>query len=210
MFDRVTAKNNAKDILRMNYWMYLGVSSILVLVASLANLFDSFFIQSLVALLIYNPLIIGWNRVFLDGKNQSAKATLLFSGFVDHYLNGVKIMFIMIVKIFLWSLLFIIPGIIKSYEYFWIPFILADQPTISSKDAFALSKKLSENAKLDTFVLELSFIGWIILGFLCCGIGVIFVIPYIQATYTEVYVTLCEKHAIPRPTELSKNSVAMV
>ena len=91
------------------------------------------------------------------------------------------------VKVFLWSLLFIIPGIIKSYEYCMIPYILAENPEIEMDRAFEISRKMTKGEKWKIFVLGLSFIGWYLLGLLCCCVGTIFVDPYSEATYAELY-----------------------
>ena len=94
---------------------------------------------------------------------------------------------------FLWSLLFVIPGIIKSYEYRMIPFILAENPDTPYKDAFEMSKKMMMGNKWDAFVLDLSFIGWFILTAITCGIlGVFYVNPYKYMTDAELYVALKE------------------
>ena len=108
-------------------------------------------------------------------------------------MNVVKIMFWRELKIFLWSLLFVIPGIIKSYEYSMVPYILAENPHISSERAFELSKKMTRGEKWKIFVLDLSFLGWRILGVLCCCVGEIFLQPYVEATYAELYQVMREK-----------------
>ena len=91
---------------------------------------------------------------------------------------------------FLWSLLLIVPGIIKSYEYSMVPYILAENPSISGKRAFQISKAMTKGHKWDLFVLELSFILWII-GTVCtCGLLGIYLAPYMQATMTEAYYKL--------------------
>ena len=88
-------------------------------------------------------------------------------------------------------MLFVIPGIIKAYEYRMIPFILAENPDIKMEDAFALSKRMMDNEKLNAFVLDISFIGWMILGALSCGIFHIFYVnPYYQLTNAELYLVL--------------------
>ena len=99
-------------------------------------------------------------------------------------------MFLKELKIVLWSLLFVIPGIIKAYEYLMVPYILAENPNIDSKRAFQMSRDMMKGEKWDTFVLELSFLGWTLLGVLACGIGSLFVAPYMQATFTELYEVL--------------------
>jgi len=107
-------------------------------------------------------------------------------------MNIVKVTFFMQIKLMLWTLLFIIPGIIKALEYSMIPYILAERPDISSEEAFRLSKELTDYQKTELFVLELSFFGWYFLGLLLCGIGIIFVYPYYYATMAELYFKLKE------------------
>ncbi len=116
------------------------------------------------------------------------------SGFSRSYKNIVKIMFFRNLFTFLWSMLFVIPGIIKAYEYRMIPFILAENPDIKMEDAFALSKRMMDNEKLNAFVLDLSFMGWMILGAFSCGIFHIFYVnPYYQLANAELYLVLKQK-----------------
>ena len=90
----------------------------------------------------------------------------------------------------LWYLT-IIGGVIKTYEYRMIPFILAENPTIDSKEAFKISKQLMNNNKWKTFILDLSFLGWNILSVLTVGIvGILYLNPYSTATNTELYIKL--------------------
>ena len=151
--------------------------------------FLSFFVFSFFFnLFVGYPVFVGMNRFFMENRVSGSKVERIFWVFKSgKYLNAVKIMFLMNLKIFLWSLLFIIPGIIKSYQYYMIPYILAENPGIDSKRAFELSKEMTDGEKFDIFWLGLSFIGWILLGTLACGIGVLFVEPYIQATFAELY-----------------------
>ena len=125
----------------------------------------------------------------IDDKSKIGE---IFSGFKSNYLNVVKIMFLMNLKILLWLFLFIVPGFIKAYEYSMIPYLLAENPNLSADEAFSLSKQMTTGQKMDLFVLDLSFLGWIILGLICCGIGILFVLPYPEATNAEVYLILKE------------------
>ena len=95
-------------------------------------------------------------------------------------------------KTLLWLLLLIVPGVIKAYEYSMIPYLLAENPNLSASQAFSLSKQMTTGQKMDLFVLDLSFLGWIILGLICCGIGILFVLPYPEATRAKVYLILKE------------------
>lgn len=88
---------------------------------------------------------------------------------------------------FLWTLLFIIPGIIKSYSYSMSGFIMTENPEISSKEAMEVSMKMMSGNKWRLFCLQLSFIGWYLLGALACGIGIFFVQPYVNAAIAAFY-----------------------
>lgn len=94
------------------------------------------------------------------------------------------------VQIFLWYLLLIIPGIVKSYAYRMVPYILADNPNIGSKEAIKLSNEMTNGHKFNMFVLDISFIGWYLLGILALIVGVLFVLPYVNATEAELYLAL--------------------
>ena len=89
--------------------------------------------------------------------------------------------------IFGWTLLLIIPGIIKTYQYAMVPYILAEYPDMDYRSALDQSRNMMDGHKFQFFVLQLSFIGWEILGILACCIGIIFVLPYENATYAEYY-----------------------
>ena len=91
----------------------------------------------------------------------------------------------------LWSLLFIIPGIVKGYEYMMIPYLLAENPDMSREETFAKSKAMTTGNKWDAFVLDLSFLGWLILGSITFNIlNVFYVYPYQYLTRAELYRTL--------------------
>ena len=143
---------------------------------------------------VAGPIVVGKNRYFMEHRAFGSKFERIFWAFRSgRYLNVVKIMFWKEIKVFLWSLLFVIPGIIKAYEYSMVPYILAENPQISCERAFELSKQMTKGEKWKIFVLDLSFIGWIIVGLLCCCVGQVFVKPYIEATFAELYQVMREK-----------------
>ena len=90
----------------------------------------------------------------------------------------------------IWSLLFVIPGIVKAIAYSQLFFVLAENPTLSPAKAMNLSKILTQGHKMDLFVQALSFIGWILLCSLTCGIGYLWLIPYMEQTYANSYLAL--------------------
>jgi uncharacterized membrane protein len=137
---------------------------------------------------VLNPLEVGTKRFFVINLNRPAELNELGSGFSKNYTNTVKIMFKYNLYIFLWSLLFVIPGIVKSYEYRMVPYLLAENPNVSEEEAFGRSKQMMDGQKWRVFVLDLSFIGWRLLGAITFGIVDIFwTQPYQEMTNAALY-----------------------
>lgn len=146
-----------------------------------------------VSAFLLNPLVVGAQRFFVVSHYQKAELGELGYAFSNSYMNVVKTMFLKGLYVFLWSLLLVVPGIIKGYEYRMIPYILAENPGIDTKEAFAMSKQMMDGNKWNAFVLDLSFLGWIFLSLFTCGILAIFYVnPYIYMTDAELYVALKE------------------
>lgn len=144
-----------------------------------------------VSVFVFNPLYVGCQRFFL--KNLVEKSTVREVGFMfkNHYKNGVKVMFFKDLYTFLWSLLFIIPGIVKGYEYRMIPYLLAVHPDMDMQEAFARSKEMMDGNKWEAFVLDLSFILWEIASLCTLGIlGIFYVNPYVFQTDAALYEAL--------------------
>jgi len=155
---------------------------IIIIVASLIRIF-----------LGYN-LEVGGRRYFIQAAQGDVNMGYLGYGFKkERYMNIIKTMFLKGVFNFLWYLLFFIPGIVKAYAYSMVPYILADNPEIDYKRAIELSQQMTRGEKWRMWVLDLSFMGWYFLGALACGIGVIFVRPYDDATHGELYLALRQK-----------------
>ena len=118
---------------------------------------------------------------------------VLFS-FKNGYGHIGGILFIRDIFIALWSSLLIVPGIVKSYEYMMIPYLLAEDPSMSREEAFAKSKAMMDGNKWNAFVLDLSFIGWNLLG--ACTFGILtflYVNPYQYYTEAELYHVLRDR-----------------
>ena len=110
----------------------------------------------------------------------------LFSQF-ERFGTGFAQRFLRTLYTALWTLLFVVPGIIKSLSYAMTPFILADHPELTASEAIYRSKKLMDGHKMDLFILSLTFIGWDILSALTFGIGFLFLNPYRNAAYAAFY-----------------------
>ncbi len=135
------------------------------------------------------PLSVGLLRFFEMSRGLKTGFGEIFTP-LKKFAHVGLIMLWMGIKICLWSLLFIIPGIIKSFEYSMVPYLLAENPNLSSKEAFKMSKAMTKGNKWHLFVLDLSFILWHILGICTCGLAYIWIAPYIQATEVEAYYKL--------------------
>ncbi|MBF8984514.1 DUF975 family protein [Lutibacter sp. B2] len=146
---------------------------------------------------LLNPLHVGGMKYYLDlPKGESVSSlTQYYTG--GHYSNVIKVTFLRGLKVFLYSLLLIIPGVIKSYQYCFVGYIVAENPEISTNEALLRSTELTEGHKVNIWILELTFIGWFLLGIICFGWGIVFVHPYYYATKADLYKTLKTLHDTP-------------
>lgn len=174
--------------LRYNYEYGYGFSGFIASMVSAAAI--ALLIISIVwAVFVSNPVEVGANRFMMENRAGFPPVESMFSAFKgkDQYLNVVKVMFQLKLELFLWSLLCVIPGIYKSYQYYYVPYLLAENPYMSYSRAKELSIAMTNDEKMEIFILELSFFGWLFLGAMLCGVGVLFVLPYQEATFAELY-----------------------
>ncbi len=137
------------------------------------------------------PLEVGCRRFFVSATEERHAYSDINSCFNnENYWNVVKTMFMRALFTFLWFLALIVPGIIKSFAYSMVPYILTDNPNMPYNEAIALSQDMTRGHKFDIFVLNLSFIGWYLLGMLLCGLGGVLVNPYYLMTTAELYKVL--------------------
>ena len=140
---------------------------------------------------LFNPLEIGCSRFFYRNLDEKAKVAEVSYTFDHGYRNSVNTMFFRDLYILLWSLLLIVPGIVKAYEYRMIPYLLAENPDLDKEEAFARSKAMMNGQKWKAFVLDLSFIGWDFLSLFTMGLlGLFYVNPYKRATQAALYEAL--------------------
>ena len=189
----VTCSQNVIDIVnmvdpsQMDSTMELGA---LVLVG--ASLVIAI-IGLVISIFVGNAATVGLCNYFI--KNTDSKPSFAdgFSGFKVKYRRNIGTLLLIGIKEVLWGLLFVIPGIIKSFEYAIIPYILADDAEITSKEAFKKAKVMMKGNKWRLFKLNFSFIGWAILCVLTLGVGTFFLMPYIAAANAEFYVEFKSK-----------------
>lgn len=141
-----------------------------------------------------NLFEVGGCRFYEENSEHKTRIALIVDGFLNGaYLRNVVTIFLRDLYTALWTLCLIIPGIVKSYEYKMIPYILAENPQISRKRAFEISKNMMDGEKWNAFVLDLSFIGWNLLSTITVGIvGVLYVNPYVNTTWAEFYKVMRE------------------
>ena len=157
-----------------------------------------FAIAYAIAAFLYNPVLVGVNRFMLKSVDDKAEVKEIAYAFDHSYMNVVKTMFFKDLYVFLWTLLFVIPGVYKKYQYRMVPYIMAEHPEMNYKEALELSKNMMDGEKWHAFVLDLSFVLWHVLGIITCGIlEAFYIAPYQNLTNAELYRTICMQHNNP-------------
>jgi uncharacterized membrane protein len=170
--------------LRKSYWSVL-VAVLIVMAVSTAS--------APLAFLLVGPMLVGQAYYLMDvaiKENEGKNFELLIEGFKKSLVNSIVASILIGIFTFLWTLLFIIPGIIKAYAYSMTPYIIADEPEIDFMEAIRKSQELMRGHKFRLFKLQLSFIGWFLLGALAFGIGLFFVYPYYQLAHANFYLDI--------------------
>lgn len=189
MWSRSILKQNAKTALAGNkYWVAFAVCLVSALITGIVDIFtakridpakitsmeeamgiaqqssSTSLVTLLIAIFITLPLTVGMARFFLQNRFGKTEFSTLFSGFTMNYGGTLAGMFTTGLFIFLWTLLFIVPGIIKLLEYTMVPYILSDNPSMPGGRAREISRMMTKGEKGSIFVLYLSFLGWYILA----------------------------------------------
>ena len=142
---------------------------------------------SLVQLICGGTVQLGYAGILLKQYHkQEFQIKELFSQFY-RFKQGFVQSLLRTVYCILWGLLFIIPGIVKAFAYAMTPFIMADHPEMTAREAMDASKELMDGHKGELFTLGLTFIGWDILAGLTLGIGYLWLNPYKNAAYAAFY-----------------------
>lgn len=142
---------------------------------------------------VFFALFIPLKKTFLQfirGENKSVKdnvknlfATYFDKHFFQRYFSAVVVGAATVIGV----MFFLVPGIILHYRWYFVYYILADKPGISLSQAMTASKKMTKGHKWELFKLDLSFLGWYILVPLTCGLGAIYVLPYVNTTMALYY-----------------------
>lgn len=185
MKSRKEIKGIAKDAFYRQYWLCVGAN---VIVMALSSVLGGISL-GVAAFILVPSLVIGLNffSVAMYRGESSSIEDIFREGF-DNFGRKLGGYLWMELFIYLWSLLFVIPGIIKAISYALTPYILADCKNVKATDALKLSMRMMEGHKWEYFVLGLSFIGWLLLTSLTCGLLYVFYVgPYMNNTFAGYY-----------------------
>lgn len=176
--------------------LIIGIIVALVVVIALISLFSLAY--AVASFCLSSIIEVGYSNFNLDIIDGNKVEFVRIFSFFKHWGKAILANLIRNLFIFLWSLLFIIPGIIASYRYSMVPFILADNPDMSAGDAIDESKYLMHGNKWRLFCLNFSFFGWDVLCALTFGILGIWIAPYKHAALAAFY-----RSIVPAPEEAS-------
>lgn len=180
-----------------------GTFTTSMIVAFLSIIAAVLIISFLFFIFIRNPLVVSVARFFKANSSQRAELGEFkhpFSG--GRYLKTVGTLLLEDIIIALFSILLIIPGIVKCYDYYLVKFILADEPELSGKEALRKSKEMMRGHRWNTFVLNLSFIPWYLLGGITLGlVNIFYVMPYVLQTDAQLYLNIKGEAAAEAPAE---------
>ena len=185
MKSRKEIKGIAKDAFYRQYWLCVGANVIFMALCSVLSGIS----LGVAAFILVPSLVIGLNffSVAMYRGEPSSIEDIFREGF-DNFGRKLGGYLWMELFIYLWSLLFVIPGIIKAISYALTPYILADCKNVRATDALKLSMRMMEGHKWEYFVLGLSFIGWMLLTSLTCGLLYVFYVgPYMNNTFAGYY-----------------------
>ncbi|MBV8046085.1 MAG: DUF975 family protein [Paludibacterium sp.] len=180
----------ARAALSGRWALAVGMSAVLFGIALVSAMLGH--LGSLLDVLIKGPLEIGVATVFLQFiRGQESRVSQLFCGF-DRFVTGLAAYLLMILFIFLWALLLIVPGVIAMLSYAMTFYILADEPGIGARAAIAKSKIMMFGNKWKYFCLICRFAGWFLLGVATLGIGFLWIVPYMMTSFARFYLDLCD------------------
>ena len=186
MVDRIALKNMAKEQIKGKIGILL-IMGLVMMAICFVVLFIPIFGNIICSWVLEPAFTLSIVGVFLGiCKGETPTVSNVFDGFYDLWC-AFKVYFFTGIFIVLWSLLLIVPGIIKAYSYSMAIYILAENKGMPALEAISRSKEMMEGHKMDLFVLGLSFIGWNVLGIITFGLAYIWAVPYMMATTTNFY-----------------------
>ena len=175
----------ARESLSGNWGLAIATFLVYGIIISIFQVIPT--VGPVLVLFIAGPMLVGISMFSLSlSRGENARLEQIFEGF-KNYSTVLGAYLLMVLFIFLWMLLLIIPGIIAAIAYSQTFYILAEDDTIGSMDALKKSKEMMDGYKWKYFCLGLRFIGWALLCILTLGIGFLWLSPYIQISYAKFY-----------------------
>ncbi len=183
------AKNQLSNSIFSSKWLFAVLAMLIVTAISGIASVIVVPIGTIAVLVITGPLSLGITKMFLKQArdNEPMDFGELFKPFSDDFKESFLLGLMITVFTFLWSLLFIVPGIVKACGYSMAFYIRADHPEYTWKECLDQSQIMMNGHKSEYFVLILSFFGWLLVGSFCFGIGTLWVEAYMQASFTHFY-----------------------
>ena len=158
-----------------------------LLIATIMSFLGVIALISLALWLVGAAVELGHCSYYIDlCKNNEPSFDMLFSRF-RIFLKALGLRFFMGLFIALWTLLFVIPGIIAGYRYAMAPYIMAQDPNVGIREAVNRSKEMMQGRKWKLFCLHFSFLGWALLSIFTLGIGLLWLSPYMAAAEAAFY-----------------------
>jgi uncharacterized membrane protein len=188
MKDNQTLRAEARKSLEGKWELGVVITLVyLVIVGAISGIVRLSPSIALASLLVTPILGFGIAIAFLKSfRGESLEVGNMFVGF-NNYSKVLGTMLLTWLFTYLWTLLFIVPGIIKAYSYAMTPYILHDDPTVGANEAIERSMVMMNGHKAKLFWLDLSFIGWGLLCILTLGIGLLWLLPYMQSARAAFY-----------------------
>ena len=168
-------------------WLFAVI--VMLIFAAINFIFSGGIIRVIIYIIIGGPFIYAVHKLFLKQAYDGFKMDLgdIFSGFREDFTGNIALFIMMNIFLILWSILLVIPGIVKFYSYSMAFFLKADHPDWGWKMCLDESKRLTKGRKMELFVLDLSFIPWLIVGMICLIVGSLWVFAYIFAARAQYY-----------------------
>lgn len=198
-------RNEAKAFMAGNWKSAVIITLVNVLIITafeLLNIGDStitkiLYFVSLIAVLL--PLNYGYLMTFLRfSRGENLAVENLFAMFKgDYYKKSVVLGLLVGIYTLLWTLLLIVPGLIKSLSYALAPYIMIDNPELSAEEAICKSMKMMEGHKMDLFLIQLGYVGLGLLSMLLLGIPLLWLMPYYQVVYAKFYEEIKNENRTP-------------
>lgn len=197
--NRVELKEKAKKSLQGKYGEAIKLFLVFFLISLASSMVIAFLefwginenisslLADIISLVISGLLYFGYYNFFLKiSRNEEVTWNELFAR-TDLFLPYIAISLLVGIFTLLWTLLLIIPGIIAAISYSMVYFVALDNPELGAMDVIRKSKELMHGHKMDYFILELSFIGWSIVGIFTLGLLYLWLVPYMQVTMANFY-----------------------